>query len=232
MNPFGTSTMNTARGSDESGGSASSTQTTYAVNERVRHRQKPEWGIGTVTKIETVTRLGQRDQRIWIRFPNGGLKTVLGSMAELERASAVGADAVAVVPDTFAARAASHEGGWLGSVAKRKPEDAMTSLPAAASDAFLTVPKRVEFVLSLYRFEATGGKLIDWAVAQSGLDDPLSRFNRHELEAFFDRWAFERDATLARLLQEARRNGISVDHLLAKAPPAAQRALRKLNVGR
>ena len=29
---------------------------THRVGEKVRHVKKPEWGVGTVTKIETVTR--------------------------------------------------------------------------------------------------------------------------------------------------------------------------------
>lgn len=204
------------------------------VGERVRHRQRPEWGIGTITKVETVTLRGQRDQRIWIRFGNAGLKTVLGSLAELEPADGSGPslDAALGAPDTLVEREARHEGGWLGSIAKRKPEEAMTSIPATAADVFLPLAKRIEFVLSLYRFEPGGGKLIDWAVAQSGLDDPLSRFSRQELEAFFDRWAFDRDATLARLVSEARRSLTPIDDLMRTAPASAQRALRKLTAAR
>lgn len=226
---------------------------TYSVGDKLRHRQRPEWGIGSVTKIELVTRQGQRDQRIWIRFPNAGLKTVLGSMADLDGPLGQEASAPAQRPlapanktpvptfgdaaETLVAREATHESGWLGTITKRRPDEAMTTLPSTATDPFLSVGRRLEFVLSLYRFEATGGKLIDWAVAQSGLDDPLSRFNRHELEAFFQRWAFERDAAVARLVIEARRNGADVagkgiDEILRLAPPAAQRALRKLNAAR
>jgi len=199
---------------------------THRVGEKVRHVKKPEWGVGSVTKIETVTRQGVRDQRLWIRFPNAGLKTVLASMAELEVVDG-GTPIVATGADTFAAREARHEGGWLGEIAKRQPEEAMTSLPASASDPFLAVERRLGFILDLYRFEPVGGKLIDWAVAQSGLNDPLSRFNRHELEKFFERWSHDRDVALHRTMQECRRNFMNVDGILAKAPPSAQRALKK-----
>jgi len=196
---------------------------THRVGEKVRHVKKPEWGIGTVTKVETVTRQGARDQRLWIQFGNAGMKTVLSSMAELESADG----AAGLAGETFVDRAAKHEGGWLGEIAKRRPEEAMTSLPSTATDPFLAAERRLEFILGLYRFEPTGGKIIDWAVAQSGLDDPLSRFNRHELETYFGRWAFDRDVALHRCLQECRRNFIAVDPILAKAPPSAQKALRK-----
>ncbi len=231
---------------------------TYSVGDKLRHRQRPEWGIGSVTKIELVTRQGQRDQRIWIRFPNAGLKTVLGSVADLEgplgqesgpppalptpRRSATPGNAMpaasfADAAETLVAREATHESGWLGAITKRRPDEAMTTLPSTATDPFLSLGRRLEFVLSLFRFESSGGKLIDWAVAQSGLDDPLSRFNRHELEAFFQRWAFERDATVARLVIEARRSGTDIagkgiEEILRLAPPAAQRALRKLIAAR
>lgn len=205
----------------------------YTVGEKIRHRQRPEWGIGTISKVEVLTRQGQRDHRIWIRFPNAGTKTVLGSVADLEPVGANAAVlAVAEGGETFAAREAAHESGWLGEIAKRRPEDAMTSIPSRANDPFLSLAKRLEFVASLYRFEPVGGKLIDWAVAQSGLDDPLARFNRHELEAFFQRWAYDRDAALARLVMEGRRTGTPIDDVLVAAPPAAQRALRKLIAAR
>lgn len=216
---------------------------TFAVGEKVRHRQRPEWGIGSVTKIEGVTIRGTRDQRLWIRFPNAGLKTMLASVADLERTTG-GAPltqpppqpgAAAALEETLVGREASHEGGWLGEIAKRKPDDAMTSLPAAASDPFLSVERRIDFVLGLFRFEPTGGKLIDWAVAQSGLDDPLSRFNRQQLETFFERWTYERDLALSRLAQEAKRSADGLAHLerrMATASPAVQKALRRFTAAR
>ena len=75
------------------------------------------------------------------------------------------------------------------------------------------------------RFNRNGGSLIEWAIAQSGLDDPMSRFNRHELEQFFDRWSWERDRTLARTLEECRKAGDPIDILIKQAPPAARRGL-------
>jgi hypothetical protein len=223
----------------------SETPPLLSAGDKVRHRLRPEWGIGSVTKTELLTRQGTRDQRLWIRFANAGLKTMLRSVADLEALDAAAAttsaapSAGASIAETLVAREAVHEGGWLGAIAKRRPEDAMVGLPASASDPFLPFGKRVEIVLGLYRFQPTGGKLIDWAVAQSGLDDPLARFNRHELEAFFERWTFERDLALVRLAQEARLSGESaaeLDRRVAAAPsnlqPAIQRALRRVTAGR
>ena len=200
---------------------------THRVGEKVRHVKKPEWGVGSVTKIETVTRQGVRDQRLWIRFPNAGLKTVLASMAELEVADG-GTPIVATGADTFAAREARHEGGWLGEIAKRKPEDMMVALPDSATDPFVPLRRRLEQTFALYRFDAPN-KLIEWAIAQSGLNDPMSRFSRHDLEAFFKRWKFALDAHLGKLMQDARREPGTLEDASRGAPPSAVAAMRRIS---
>ncbi len=187
---------------------------------QIRHRQRPEWGIGSITRVETLTRSGVVDQRIWIRFPNAGLKTLLRSAADLE---IMGGEAA---PEhTFAARHHAADGGWLGAISTKKPEAAMSELPPEATDPFLPLETRLAHLRGLYRFSPTGSSLMDWAVAQSGLDDPLSRFTRTDLEGHFKLFVMDRDAHLPKLLGEARKNGIQIDAILAKANPAAKKML-------
>jgi len=81
---------------------------------------------------------------------------------------------------------------------------------------------------ALYRIDA-GSKLIEWAVAQSGLNDPMSRFSRHDLESFFQRWKFALDAHLGKLLQEARRETGALEDASRGAPPAAMAAVRRIS---
>ena len=131
-------------------------------------------------------------------------------------------------PTTLTEVEAKQEGGWLGAIDRRKPEEIMTGLPPAATDPFLSLRRRLENTLALYRFDPAGGKLIDWAIAQSGVEDPMTRFNRNQLEQFWQRWKFELDAHLTRLLGEARRDPASLSGAMQKAPPAAQRAVQKL----
>jgi hypothetical protein len=64
-------------------------------------------------------------------------------------------------------------------------------------------------------------------VAQSGVTDPMTRFNRNELEQFFQRWKFGLDAHLVGLLGEARRDPEALQSTLAKATPAAQKAVQR-----
>jgi len=204
--------------------------TALKQGDKIRHPKRPEWGIGQVTRIELVTRDGQTDSRVWVRFPSVGLKTLLASVAAPELIDAAAPDLATQLhaQPTLVDLEALREGGWLGEIAKNKPEDAMRSLPPRATDPFLALGKRFEHTVSLYRFNGQGHSLIEWAIAQSGLDDPLSRFSRHELEEFFKRWRFDLDAHCGRLLLELRREPQTVQTVLARAPAAAVAAVRRV----
>jgi len=196
------------------------TPTMYTQGTRIRHRQRPEWGAGTITRIEPITRGTSRDQRLWIQFASAGSKMLLASAADLEVLEGGAAE------HTFAAREVASERGWLGQIASKKPEQAMTELPPDATDPFLMPERRLRNLLTLYRFDAS--RLIDWAVAQSGLDDPLSRFNRVELEAFFKEWSTARDVALARLVGDFRRRRVPHEALLAGAPARGPRGVAEV----
>lgn len=198
--------------------------TSFKIGEKVRHGKRPEWGVGSISKIEVITREGRPDRRIWIRFPNVGEKTVLASMAELEHVES----APPAAGPTLADLHARADSGWLGEISRRKPEDLMSALPDAATDPFIPLRRRLQGTLGLYRFDG-GPRLIEWAVAQSGLNDPMSRFSRHELESFFQRWRFALDAHLGKLLQEARREPGALDEASRGAPPAALAAIRRIS---
>ena len=197
----------------------------YRQDDEIRLQARPEWGIGVVQKVEFVTREGVKDQRVWIRFPNVGMKTILAGAAEVEVVNR--ANNEEDVEHTFAAREMAHESGWLGEIAKRQPEEAMTNLPPEVIDPFSSLRTRLEKILDLYRFNPDGGSIIEWAIAQTGLDDPLSRFNRHELEEFFKQWARVRDEQLRSLMTESRRNREPVDDLLKSADRGARQALEE-----
>jgi hypothetical protein len=204
-------------------------QQRFEFGDRVRHLKCPEWGIGSVVRVEGSHAGGKPSQRLTIRFPNAGLKTINSDLADLERVieDSNGHPGEAEMP--VAAWGRLNESEWLGSVARRRMEEAMIRLPLPARDPFRTLQHRLTFTLDLYRFERGGGSLLDWAVAQSGLDDPLTRFNRHELELLFDRWASERDNHLSRLLGEARTDPELVRRTVSAALPAAKDAVRRLS---
>jgi hypothetical protein len=122
------------------------------------------------------------------------------------------------------------ETDWLGPMARKKVEQAMITLPEEVKDPFNSLAKRLTLTLGLYRFDRSGRGLMDWAVAQTGLDDPLSRFTRQELEQKFDRWALERENHLAKLMQEARAPGTDsagLSAVIKEAPAAGRDAVRR-----
>jgi hypothetical protein len=176
-----------------------------SFGDRVRHAGRPEWGIGTIVKIEPVPVNGHSTQRLSIRFPNAGIKTLIAENAELQRVQDT-SDPLAESADAPAARAwdRMNTDDWLSPVAQRKVIEALISIPADVRDPFISLQRRLYLTFRLYRFDKSGKGLMDWAVAQTGLDDPLSRFSRQELEQHFARFATDRDQHLQRLVQEIR----------------------------
>ena len=205
----------------------------FEYGDRVRHATRPEWGIGLVVKSELLSANGQQAQRLAVRFPNDGLKTISTAHAELEL---VTDDIAAVHPDGEASPLGGwdkmEDSEWLGEVAQRKVREVMTGLSERVRDPFRPVEERFRACLDLFRFERTGRGLVEWAVAQSGLDDPLSRFTRHELEVLFDEWASNRQQHLQQLFSQAHSDQQLVSRLLSDAPPAAQASVRRLTTGR
>jgi hypothetical protein len=203
----------------------------YQFGDQVRHPKKPEWGTGSIVKIENLTMNGGVDQRLTVRFPNSGLKVLLASASDLQVIDLNGKAAAggSLLDDhTLRAKESENESGWLGTLAKQKPVDVMTALPPQVSDPFSSIKRRLEFTVALYRFDTSPSRLIEWAVAQSGLNDPMTRFNRHELEQFFTKFAYERDLQLLRLCQEANRaEPETVRQIFAKAPSTAQQVMKK-----
>lgn len=198
-------------------------QTTFKFGDRLVHTSRPEWGTGVVTSVQNVEQDGQTFQRVNIRFDRAGLKTLATNIAELRP----------VDEDTHPAApiAAGQPETWLTQLEKGSIDELMSRLPEATRDPFNTLQSRIEATLKLYRFAEQGGALIDWAAAQTGLKDPMTRFNRHELEALFKRFALERDTHLKSLVIEGRRKDPAmVDRLLGTAPHAVRDALRRLNV--
>jgi len=206
------------------------TATAFKMGDKVRSIKRPEWGEGSIIKLEAINFQGKADHQMYVRFATAGVKTLLASAADLIAANGASDDVMATIhrASTLSEVESKQEAGWLGSIERRRPEEVMTSLPPAATDPFLSLRKRLENTVALYRFDVPSGRLIEWAIAQSGVDDPMSRFNRNQLEGFFQRWKFELDAHFGRLLGEARRDAATLKVVLDLAPQGAKRAAQKL----
>lgn len=193
----------------------------WKFGDRLVHSGRPEWGVGQVSQVEPAVQDGRPCQRVTVRFERAGVKTLSTAFADLRYADA--SPVAAPVPDDDP----------LGAALAGKPEEYMCKVPEAALDPFIPPRKRLENTLGLYRFAEGGGLLLDWAAMQSGLKDPLSRFNRHELERLYQRFLVNVDAHLKKLARELARNDPNaIRELAPKAPKAAQQALRRVDAWR
>lgn len=189
----------------------------WKAGDRVVHRGKPEWGVGSVTAAQGAVQDGQKCQSLTVRFENGGLKTVSTAFARLARAG------------QGSGAAETPNGTWLDDLEAVDVRDRLAGLPDEATDPFTSIETRLAATLGQYRFTEGGGSLLAWASAQTGLSDPLSRLNRHELEESFSRFRAALDRHLGQLLEQARRGGVAVDRLTASASPEARLALQRAN---
>lgn len=202
----------------------SMTARTWKVGDRVGHAGRPEWGQGEVLSAEPSTQDGKPCQRVTVRFDRGGTRSLSTAFAELRE----------WCPAAHDDAAQSHTADVLGlNGSRRDYEEAMTRLPEPATDPFRPLKARLSATLGLYRFGPEGASLIDWAAMQSGLKDPMTRFNRHELEGLFRRFQGALDAHLRKLVLDSRKQDpAALAEALAGAPPAARNALRRLDIAR
>ncbi|MEM1213288.1 MAG: DUF3553 domain-containing protein [Planctomycetota bacterium] len=97
--------------------------------------------------------------------------------------------------------------GWLDQLEGPSATDRnLWDLPPELTDPFATPEQRLEATLKTYRFNTQPGPLFEWAVTQTGLDDPLSAHTRVELEQAFPRFARDRDAHLRELVKQLKRS--------------------------
>lgn len=129
----------------------------------------------------------------------------------------------------------SGGGGWLAQLerANGHAKHELWELPKTMTDPFASLGQRLDATLDSYRFSTEPRSLIDWAVAQTGLNDPLSKYTRHELEQAFPRFARDRDQHLVSLVRQIKRKGdlllltqASQKTRYASARNALQKAMR------
>ena len=165
-------------------------------------------------------------QRLAIRFDRAGLKTISTGFVDLKPATDQPLSTNREIPKASANDSISP----LADADEKQIREIMTRLPGSATDPFASPADRLRATLALYRFEPTGAPLIDWAAAQSALADPLSRFNRHQLEEFFSTFARNLDTHLSKVVREA--NTVPRNELVQiaqSAPPRGQQALQRLH---
>lgn len=192
----------------------------FTKGDSIVHAGKPEWGAGKVLSAESYLHEGKPAQRLSIRFDRAGTKSISTAFADLRPASDMPRLLEAPEePDPIAQAALTAN-----------VEELMTRLPDRATDPFSSLRSRLTATLDLYRFTETGGALLDWAAIQTGLKDPLSRFNRHELEQWFVKFKIELDNHLRKLLKDVRKQEPgTIEAVVAGANPAGRAAVRRVD---
>ncbi|MBS0191575.1 MAG: DUF3553 domain-containing protein [Phycisphaerales bacterium] len=201
----------------------------WTVGSKVRHAGCPQWGVGVVTAAVSVQHEGVRCQRLTIRFDKAGSKTISTAFASILEAT-----------DTFSSPSPLHGSDTMSSnntildrEAKAATDETFLRIPDQASDPFTTLAKRAAATLALYKFTATGASLLDWAVMQSGMRDPLSRYNRHELETLFQRFRQNLDNHARKTLKELKKQDpAAFAQVLAQSGAEAQAAVRRIDINR
>ena len=167
----------------------------FVFGDQIRNTARPEWGVGTVVRLEPGGKLA-------VRFESGGLKQLDPTVAPLAKASGQQSGDQTGEPPA-AAFFRSEEIALSASARQKVLIEVMTQLPDAVTDPFQPVGSRIRACMSLYRFGNDSTGLMTWAVAQTGLQDPMDQLPRHDLESLFGRWREVRDRTLRELKSTA-----------------------------
>jgi hypothetical protein len=177
------------------------------VGQRVCNPARPEWGSGTVLRVQSSMVQGQLVHRISVQFATGH-RTLLvppGSITE---------------PQTEPQRAA----GWLDQMGHRTLDDRLTTLPEAVREFLGTCTQRMIVLARLYTLEDDGAALLKWARSQAGVADPLAHWTRDEIRAAFDEFCRRRDTLLRELAATLRQTQgpAAVRAALAEVPDGAR----------
>lgn len=205
---------------------------TFKVGDKVAHPRKPEWGTGVVREAHPTSHDGIQAQRLRIDFANRGNTTINTAIAPLVSGDAM--DDTFNTPKGFgqdmsmSSEASKLGAGWLDQLegqggGKRELWD----LPDACNDPFASDEEQLDATLDTFKYSTDPGPLFQWAVVQTGLDDPLSKHTRVELEQAFPRYARDRDNRLFELVRQMKRNGL-IDVLRKKAQNCPHRTGRQL----
>lgn len=181
------------------------------VGRRVSLPARPEWGIGTVMRVQSTTVAGQPRHRVSVQFAVGH-RTLTVPPARL----------------TEPAPEPQRQPSWLETVGGQALDDALSRLPGHVAEFLGTPAQRMAMLAQFYTYTEDPASLSKWARAQTGAADPLALWSRDELLVAFRRFCDERDAEFrvaaAKLKQAA--DQAALDEVLAAQPEPLRSAMR------
>jgi hypothetical protein len=177
------------------------------VGWRVCNPTRPEWGVGTVLRVQSTLVDGQPVHRVSVQFATGHRTIVVppGRLAE---------------PQAEPQRAA----GWLDQLGHQTLDDRLTTLPESVREFLGTSTQRLIVLARLYTLADDGTALLSWARSQTGVADPLAHWTRDEIRAAFEEFCRRRDALLRELAATLRQTQgpAAVRAALAEVPDDAR----------
>jgi len=213
----------------------------FKIGDRVAHPRRPEWGSGPVVKADTITHEGQPAQRLRVDFANKRNAIINTAIAPLMHSDETGSMGTSkgIDKDMNMTRTGTQNsnpntgGGWLDDLEGGNGgggQKNLWDLPYQLDDPFSSVEQQLDATLETFKYSTEPGPLFQWAVAQTGLDDPLTKYTRVELEQAFPRYTRDRDNRLFDLVRQLKRQGATAYlHQRAKAckHPAGRAMLEK-----
>ncbi len=171
----------------------------YQHGDVVTHPKRPEWGQGVVKHTQAIVHQGAAAQRLSVEFANRGRVVINTAVAPLAPRKG---------KTQIMSSSTTSSGGWLDQLERtNKNSHELWELPEALTDVFVSDLQRLLATLDTYKFNTEPRPLIDWAVMQTGMNDPLSKYTRHDLEQAFARFARDRDLHLKEFVRQLKRNG-------------------------
>ncbi len=170
----------------------------YQQGDAVTHPKRPEWGQGVVKHTQAIIHQGSAAQRLSVEFANHGRVVINTAVAPLAPKGKTQPMSSSI----------TSSGGWLSQIERsNSTSHELWELPEALTDVFASDLQRLMATLDTYKYNTEPRPLIDWAVRQTGMDDPLSKYTRHDLEQAFARFARDRDLHLKEFVRQLKRNG-------------------------
>ena len=167
----------------------------FQIGDRVAHPRRPEWGSGPVIKADTITHEGQQAQRLRVDFANKRNAIINTAIAPLIRSGDTGSmgPSKGIEKDMSMTRTGTQNAGagWLDDLEGGTGGHAQKNLwdlPYQLDDPFSSVEQQLDATLETFKYSTEPGPLFQWAVTQTGLDDPLTKYTRVELEQAFPRY--------------------------------------------
>ena len=199
----------------------------FRPGDEVIHPRRPEWGDGVVDQVTKVQHQGRAAQRLVVRFAHHQRVTINTAVAPLIPKESYNAMRSS---NNVTSGTSTLEGGWLGALEQDADEHELWRLPESMTDPFSSLTRRLQATLDSFRFSTEPRSLTAWAVAQTGLEDPLTKYTRQVLEQAFPRFARDRNNHLHELVRQIKRqneHALLHDTLQNIRTEVARKALEK-----